>query len=253
MPIRRLQCEQLEVEVYETRAEMGAASAARFAERLRQILGEREQAAVVFASAPSQNEFLASLRAQDVPWDRVTAFHMDEYVGLTADHPASFRRYIREHLLGQVPIAAFHELRGEAPDAEAECERYATLLRAAQPALVAMGIGENGHLAFMDPPVCDFDDPRDVKVVDLDDVCRMQQVHDGCFATFADVPSRALSVTIPVFMRIAHAVVTVPGPTKRAAVRAAVQGPVTEQCPASILRRHADATLYLNKESAEWI
>jgi glucosamine-6-phosphate deaminase len=253
MPIRRLQCEQLEIEVYETRAEMGAASAARFAERLRQILAERGQAAVVFASAPSQNEFLASLRDQDLAWGRVTAFHMDEYVGLAADHPASFRRYIREHLLDHVPVAAFHELRGEAPDADAECERYATLLREAQPPLVAMGIGENGHLAFMDPPVCDFDDPRDVKVVDLDDVCRMQQVHDGCFATFADVPSRALSLTIPVFMRIAHAVVTVPGPTKRAAVRAAVQGPVTEQCPASILRRHADATLYLNKESAEWI
>jgi len=253
MPIRRLQCEQLEIEVYETRAEMGAASAARFAERLRQILAEREKAAVVFASAPSQNEFLASLRDQDLAWERVTAFHMDEYVGLAADHPASFRRYIREHLLDDVPVARFHELRGEAPDAEAECERYATLLREAQPALVAMGIGENGHLAFMDPPVCDFDDPRDVKVVELDDVCRMQQVHDGCFATFADVPSRALSLTIPVFMRIAHAVVTVPGPTKRAAVRAAVQGPVTEQCPASILRRHADATLYLNKESAEWI
>src|SRR5258708_15812391 len=253
MPIRRLQCEQLEIEVYDTRAEMGAASAAKFAEKLRQVLAERGQAAVVFASAPSQNEFLASLRAQDLDWARVTAFHMDEYVGLAADHPASFRRYIREHLLDHVPVARFHELRGEAPDAEAECERYAALLREAQPALVAMGIGENGHLAFMDPPVCDFNDPRDVKVVDLDDVCRMQQVHDGCFAAFPDVPSRALSLTIPVFMRIAHAVVTVPGPTKRAAVRAAVQGPVTEQCPASILRRHADAALYLNKESAEWI
>jgi glucosamine-6-phosphate deaminase len=252
MPIRRLQCEQLEVEVYGTRAEAGAASAARFADKLRQALAERGQAAVVFASAPSQNEFLASLRAMDLDWARVTAFHMDEYVGLAADHPASFRRYIREHLLDHVPIAAFHELRGEAPDAEAECERYASLLREAQPAVVAMGIGENGHIAFNDPPVCDFDDPRDVKVVELDEVCRMQQVHDGCFAAFAEVPARALSLTVPVFMRIAHAVVTVPGPTKRAAVRAALQGPVTEQCPASILRHHADAALYLDKDSAEW-
>jgi glucosamine-6-phosphate deaminase len=253
MPIRCMQCEQLQVEVYGTRAEMGAASAARFADKLRQVLAEREQAAVVFASAPSQNEFLASLRGMDLDWARVTAFHMDEYVGLAADHPASFRRYIREHLLNHVPIAAFHELRGESPDAEAECERYASLLREAQPEVVAMGIGENGHIAFNDPPVCDFEDPLDVKVVELDEVCRMQQVHDGCFAAFAEVPARALSLTVPVFMRIAHAVVTVPGPTKRAAVRDALQGPVTEQCPASILRRHADAALYLDKDSAEWI
>jgi glucosamine-6-phosphate deaminase len=261
MPIRHLQCEQLQVEVYETRAEMGAASAAHFAAALRELLDERGEAAVVFASAPSQNEFLASLRGMvlvslrgmEIDWRRVTAFHMDEYVGPGADHPSSFRRYIREHLLDHVPVAAFHELRGEAPDAEAECERYASLLREARPALVAMGIGENGHIAFNDPPVCDFNDPRDMKVVELDDVCRMQQVHDGCFGSLAEVPVHALTLTVPVFLRIAHAVVTVPGPTKRAAVRDALQGPVTTQCPASILRKHADATLYLNKESAEWI
>jgi glucosamine-6-phosphate deaminase len=253
MPIRRLQCEQLEVEIHETRAEMGAAGATRFAAKLRQVIQERGRAAVIFASAPSQNEFLASLRTMDLDWTRVTAFHMDEYFGIRADHPASFRRYIREHLLDHVPVAVFHELRGEAPDAAAECARYTALLQREQPAVVALGIGENGHVAFMDPPVCDFNDPLDVKVVDLDDVCRMQQVHDGCFAAFEDVPARALSLTVPVFLRTPHAVVTVPGPTKRAAVRAALQGPVTEQCPASILRHHPDAALYLNKESAEWI
>ena len=253
MPIRSLQCEHLDTGVYETRADAGAASAARFAERLNRILREHGSAAVIFASAPSQNEFTAALRGADIDWQRVTAFHMDEYVGLTADHPASFRRYIREHLLDHVPIGAFHELRGEAPDAEAECGRYAALLAEARPAIAAMGIGENGHLAFMDPPVCDFNDPRDVKVVELDHVCRMQQVHDGCFATLGDVPTHALSLTVPVFMRTPHAVVTVPGPTKRAAVRAALQGPVTTECPASILRRHPDAALFLDKESAEWI
>ncbi len=152
-----------------------------------------------------------------------------------------------------MPIACFHELRGDAPDPEAECARYAALLAEARPAVVALGIGENGHLAFIDPEVCDFNDPRDVKVVALDDVCRMQQVHDGCFAAFDLVPSRALSMTIPFFMRTPHATVTVPGPTKRGAVRAAIQGPVTEQCPASILRRHPDAELFLDRESAQWI
>lgn len=252
MLIRRLQCEKLDVAVYESRAEMGAASAARFADRLNRVIREQGKAAVIFASAPSQNEFTAALREIPIDWTRVTAFHMDEYVGLPADHPASFRRYIREHLLDHVPIAAFHELRGEAADPAAECARYAALLAEAKPSVVAMGIGENGHLAFMDPPVCDFEDKLDVKVVELDNVCRMQQVHDGCFATFDDVPARALSLTVPVFMRAPHAVVTVPGPTKRTAVRAALHGPVTTACPASILRRHPDAGLFLDKDSAEW-
>jgi glucosamine-6-phosphate deaminase len=253
MLIRRLQCEKLGVAVYETRAEAGAASAELFADRLNSVLNERGAAAVVFASAPSQNEFLAALREHEIDWRKVTAFHLDEYVGIKADHPASFRRYIREHLLDHVPIGAFHELRADAPDPAAEAKRYAALLVQAKPSLVALGIGENGHLAFIDPPVCDFQDPDDVKLVDLDDVCRMQQVHDGCFASFDEVPSRALSLTIPFFLRTPHAVVTVPGPTKRAAVKAAISGPVTEQCPASILRRHPDAGLFLDKESAEWI
>lgn len=253
MLIRRLQCEQLDVAVYETRADAGNASASRFGERLREVLREHGQASVIFASAPSQNEFTAALRSAEIDWSRVTAFHMDEYAGLAAGHPASFRRYIREHLLDHVPVAAFHGIRGEEPDTEAECARYAALLAEFPPALVALGIGENGHLAFMDPPVCDFNDQRDVKVVELDSVCRMQQVHDGCFATFEDVPTHAISLTVPVFMRTPHAVVTVPGPTKREAVRAALQGPVTAACPASILRRHRDAAVFLNKEAAEWI
>jgi len=231
---------------------MGIASAARFAERLREALDQHEKAAVIFASAPSQNEFLGALRtAGGLDWKRVTAFHLEEYVGISKDHPASFRRYIREHLIDHVPLAAFHELRGDASDLDEECKRYASLLAEAKPAVVALGIGENGHLAFIDPPVCDFEDPSNVRIVELDETCRMQQVHDGCFATIEDVPSRALSLTIPVFMRAPHAIVTVPGPTKRQAVGAALHGPITPDCPASILRRHADAALFLDKESAE--
>jgi glucosamine-6-phosphate deaminase len=138
----------------------------------------------------------------------------------------------------------------DAPDPAAECVRYARLLAEVKPELVALGIGENGHLAFIDPPVCDFAEPHDVKLVDLDAVCRMQQVHDGCFPGIADVPLRALSLTVPFFMRTPHAVVTVPGTTKQDAVRAALDGPVATECPASILRRHPDAGLFLDKNSA---
>ena len=147
-------------------------------------------------------------------------------------------------------MRAFHGLAGDAPDAEAECARYAALLREAQPGLVVLGIGENGHLAFIDPPVCDFAEPRDVRVVELDEACRRQQVHDGAFVTLAAVPRTALSLSIPVLLKVPRAIAVVPGPAKRAAVKAALDGPVTCACPASVLRRHPDARLYLDVESA---
>jgi glucosamine-6-phosphate deaminase len=185
-----------------------------------------------------------------VDWSRVTAFHLDEYAGMRADHPASFRRFQFERLMNHVPIGAFHQLTGDAPDLDVECARYAALLREAQPCLVALGIGENGHLAFIDPPVCDFTDPRDVRPVELDDVCRMQQVHDGAFATFEEVPQRALSLTVPFFLRVPRALVFVNGPNKAAAVKAALDGPIAESCPASALRRHPSAILFLDPGAA---
>ncbi len=224
---------------------MGAAAASLAAD----LLGET--AAVIFAAAPSQDEILAGLRAtRTIEWPRLTAFHLDEYVGIGAAHPASFRRFLRERLLDHVPVAAFQQLRGEAPDPEAECDRYAALLREARPGLGVLGIGENGHLAFIDPPACDFSDRRDVRVVDLDPVCRMQQVHDGAFPRLEDVPRRALSVTIPLLMRTPRLVVVVPGMAKRGAVKAALEGEISEACPASILRRHPAATLFLDRDSA---
>ncbi len=208
-------------------------------------------AGIIFAAAPSQNDILASLRAGTrIDWPRITAYHLDEYVGLGADHPASFRRFIREHLLDHVPVAAFHQLRGDAPDPEAEAARYAALLAQGKPQIAILGIGENGHLAFIDPPVCDFSDPRDVRTVELDPVCRMQQVHDGAFARIEDVPRRALSVTIPLLMRTPRLVIVVPGPAKQRAVKAALEGEIGEACPASILRRHPDAALFLDQDSA---
>jgi len=241
---------QTEVRIYSSREEAGAAGAPIAADVIRNEIAKAGEAAVVLASAVSQDPFLAALRTQEIEWPRVTAFHMDEYAGMSARHPASFRRFLEERLFDHVPVAAFHGLDAEAADRQAECDRYAALLRDARPCLVIMGIGENAHLAFIDPPVCRFDEPRDVRVVDLDDVCRMQQVHDGQFATFEEVPRQALSLTVPFFLRVPRALVFVNGERKAAAVRAALDGPITEACPASALRRHPAATLFLDPGAA---
>ncbi len=243
--------EKLAIEIYPSRAAMGKAAAATIAGEIRDEIARRGQASVIFASAPSQNEMLSALRSDtSIDWRRVTAFHLDEYVGVAADHPASFRRFLQDRLFDHAPVRAFHGLKGEAPDAAQECRRYAQLLAENPPGLAILGIGENGHLAFIDPPFCDFNDPADVRVVELDETCRNQQVHDGSFARLDDVPRLALSMTIPFLMRVPRAVAIVPGPAKRAAIKAAVDGPLSTSCPASILRTHRDATLYLDRESA---
>jgi glucosamine-6-phosphate deaminase len=248
---RVLACGRLRVEVFPSRPMMGLAAARTVAEAIRSLLAREGRAAVIFASAPSQNEFLAALRQEPgIDWPRLTAFHLDEYVGIAPDHPASFRRFLVDRLFGHVEVAAFHGLDGQAPDLASECARYAGLLRQAGPALAILGIGENGHLAFIDPPVCDFAEPADVRVVELDEPCRRQQVNDGCFASLAEVPRTALSLSVPFLMGVPRAVAIVPGPAKRAAIQAAVRGPVTTACPASILRRHRDATLFLDEDSA---
>ncbi|HTP33609.1 MAG TPA: glucosamine-6-phosphate deaminase [Candidatus Acidoferrales bacterium] len=248
---RTFACDRLEVRIYPNREEAGAAGAAVAAGIIRESMVRDGRVAVVLASAVSQDPFLASLRAQKgIDWPRVTAFHLDEYAGMSATHPASFRRFQHERLIDHVPIGTFHELEGDAADLGAECTRYAALLRDARPNLVALGIGENGHLAFIDPPVCDFQDPLDVRQVELDEICRRQQVHDGAFARVEDVPTRALSLTVPFFLRVPRALVFVNGANKAAAVKAAVEGPISEQCPASALRRHPAPTLFLDPAAA---
>jgi glucosamine-6-phosphate deaminase len=250
-PIRSLSCGRLSVEVHADRPAVGRAASAVVSEHLREAVAREGRAAAIFASAPSQNEFLAALREDTrIPWDKITAFHLDEYVGVSARHPASFRRFLTDRLFDHVPIRAFHGLDGEAVDPRAECERYAGLLREARPSLAILGIGENGHLAFIDPPACDFAEPLDVRVTELDEACRAQQVHDGSFATLDAVPRTALSLSIPFLMRLPRAVAIVPGPAKRAAIKAALEGPVTCACPASILRRHPHATLFVDEASA---
>jgi glucosamine-6-phosphate deaminase len=245
--------DRLGVEVHPSPAVLGQVAAAAAAEYLRGVIAFRGSARVIFACAASQNSFLAALvddQANPVDWSRVTAFHMDEYVGITADHPQSFRRYLRDHLLAHVEVGTFHPLGGEVPDGDAECARYSGLLAEQPIDLICMGIGENGHIAFNDPSVADFEDPLRAKRVKLDDACRQQQVNDGCFPTNALVPPYALTLTIPVFRSARRLSIHVVGPRKARAIGAALSGPIETACPASILRLHPNATLYLDQAAA---
>ena len=242
--------DRLKVEIHPTRAEMGIAAGRAVAELMRKLLEERDGVRMIFAAAPSQNEFLAELSsARDIDWSRVTTLHMDEYVGLSADAPQSFVRYLREHLFDQVRPGTVHLLNGVAPAPTEECDRYARLVNEAPIDILCAGIGENGHLAFNDPPAS-FDDPHTVKVVDLALSCREQQVHDGCFSDLESVPLKAYTLTIPALMSAQHAFCVVPGPTKTEAVRDTLRSPVSPDCPATILRTHEKATLYVDAEAA---
>ncbi len=232
-------------------SDIAAAAADQAAAVLAAAVADRGVANAMFATGNSQLAFLQSLTGRDgVPWDRVTVFHMDEYVDLPDDHPASFRRYIRERITEVVHPRVVHYVDGSAADPAAECVRYAELLAAHPLDLCCMGIGENGHLAFNDPGVADFADPEDVKVVELDEACRAQQVGEGHFPDVSAVPRLAITVTIPALLRARQVVVVCPEERKAPAVRDALEGPVTTDCPASILTTQGHATLYLDAGSA---
>jgi glucosamine-6-phosphate deaminase len=248
---RELTFDELEVRVLPDADALATAAADAAAVVLRLATHARGEAFAMFATGNSQLGFLEALTARDdIDWAKVVGFHMDEYCGIAADHPASFRRYMRDRLVDRVPLAAFHEIVGDAPDADAECARYTALLREHELDLCCMGIGENGHLAFNDPPVADFDDPLDVKVVELDTASRQQQVNEGHFATIDDVPTRAITVTIPPLLRAGAALAIVPEARKREPVTRALTGLVSTSCPASVLRTRTNATLFLDEESA---
>lgn len=242
---------QLAVVVESNRSALGAAAARRAAEAILKVQSGGRTVRVVFAAAPSQNEMLAALVATPgIDWSRVEAFHMDEYLGLPADAPQLFRRYLCEHLFDRVQMGDIRLIDGQAADPVRECERYGALLREKPIDLVCLGIGENGHLAFNDPPVADFQDPVSVKVVELDDACRRQQVHDGAFGSVGEVPRTALTLTIPALMDAVCLSAAVPGPAKAKAVKDALEGPIGTRCPASILRTHRNAALFLDPDSA---
>jgi len=251
---RNFRADELNVYVYESRPAMGSAAASVIAAEIRRAIEERGKATVILASAPSQNEFLANLAAApDIDWSLVTAFHLDEYLGMDDQAPQSFRRFLIDRLVNKVPLGQFHGLRGDAGDGTAEAKRYAELLEQNAPDFAVLGIGENGHLAFIDPPFCDFNDPKAVKVVELDEVCRNQQVNDGAFATLDEVPRNALSLTIPTLMARPKLFAIAPGPAKRQAIKNTVEGPISTTCPASILRTHPDAHLFIDTVAAEFL
>lgn len=250
-PIRAFEVDRLRVEVYASHDAMAAAAAARVAAFARERLAARGRMAAIFASATSQIRFLAALAEQSGPdWSQATIFHMDEYLGLPADHPASFRRFMREHLVARLQPGTFHPLEGDAMEPIDECERYGALLAGQPIDFCCLGIGENGHVAFNDPPVADFNDPRPVNIVRLDEACRRQQVGEGCFPDLNSVPRYALTLTVPSLMKAERLFAIVPEQRKAAAVRQALEGPVSTDCPASILRRHPAAVLFLDADSA---
>lgn len=248
--IRIFKAEQLEARVYPDRKALGRAAGEAAALEIAE-LSARKTVSIIFAAAPSQNEFLETLvAAPGINWSRVTAFHMDEYVGLPPEAPQRFGNWLRDRIFKQVKPGKVHYLDGSAKDPEQECRRYTELLQASPPDITCMGIGENGHLAFNDPPYAFFKDPKAVKVIELDVVSRQQQVNDGCFSRLDEVPKTALTLTIPTLLSAKRIYCMVPGPRKAKAVAATLAGPVEEACPASILRRQPAAVLYLDKDSA---
>ncbi len=248
--MRRFTRDRLDVRVYDDARQLAAAAATDAVLAIRAAIDGRGAANVMLATGNSQLEFLAVVATRtNVDWSRVTAFHMDEYAGLPGTHPASFQRYMRERVAAHLPLRDFHYLDGT-NDPEAEARRYAALLAAHPLDLCCAGIGENGHLAFNDPPVADFDDPEAVKVIALDGASRQQQVGEGHFARIDDVPTHAITVTIPALLAAARLLVIVPEARKAAPVRATLEDPVSTVCPATILRTQGHATLYLDSESA---
>ena len=249
--MKEFYADALAVRIYENRKAMGAAAAADIKACILENLKTKDTLNMIFAAAPSQNEVLASLASDpQIPWERICAFHMDEYIGLPADAPQGFGNFLRNALFEKAPFGRVFYFDSTAADPQAECDRYSRLLEEYPADIVVMGIGENGHIAFNDPPVADFADPKRVKIVELDPICRQQQVNDGCFARLEDVPTHALTLTVPALMAARHHFCIVPAPTKAKAVEATVRGEIGEHCPATCLRNRAGAVLYLEPDSA---
>lgn len=240
----------MNADVFATKEEMGAAAAAFGVAKLKEALAEKGSAAFIVATGASQFEMLAALAKADLPWNKLTGFHLDEYVGLPITHEASFRKYLWERFVSRLPLplAAFHFLDGEG-DAEVECLRADRLIQETPVDVAFVGIGENGHLAFNDPPA-DFETERPFFVVELDEACRRQQFGEGWFPSLDAVPTRAISMSVKQIMKSGTIVCTVPDERKAEAVKNATQGPVTPDVPASILQEHPDCRLFLDETAA---
>ena len=239
----------LRVTVLDSNEQLGEYAAGVFAAAVRQELAQRDTIAVILATGNSQLSFArAVVRRDDIEWSRVIVLHMDEYLGMSPTHPASFRRWMQENIVEAVHPLRFEGIAADG-DATAEMARYTALLRELKPAITVMGIGENGHLAFNDPPA-DFTTPELIHVIDMDEVSRRQQVGEGHFPSLAETPTQAISLTIPALLAPEHVLVLTPEARKAVAVRATLEGPIGPMCPASILRTQPQAQLYLDRDSA---
>ncbi len=246
---KQLKKNETTVIVTSDRRELGLRAGREIAARLRAMLEAKDSVNVVFAAAPSQKETLETLLSEDLPWDRIRAFHMDEYVGLEADHPAGFGNLLERDFFSRKPFKSVHYLKDAGETIDEICSGYSKLLEDYPIDLIVLGVGENGHLAFNDPPVADFEDAAAVKVVELDLTCRQQQVNDGCFESLDQVPTHAVTLTMSAIRKAAHAVAVVPGLTKAAAIRDFLTGEISTECPASMLRLMPGSMLFVDRDS----
>ncbi len=247
----QFQKDRLTVKIMDSRREMGRVAASDTACALRALLAQKEEVNMIFAAAPSQNELLDALCSEpDIDWGRVNAFHMDEYIGLPENAPQSFGMFLKNAVFDRLPFQAVYYIAQSGLDTDGLCARYEKLLAAHPIDIICLGIGENGHIAFNDPPVADFADPKVIKEVQLDEICRNQQVHDGCFASLDQVPKSALTLTVPTMFSGKKLFCVVPAATKADAVYAMLNDEISTACPASILRTHECAALYLDPDSS---
>jgi len=245
--------DKLTIRVFENRNLMGAAVATAVATRINLLLSKQPYVNIIFGAAPSQNEFFEELLKKEIDWSRLNAFHMDEYINLDADAPQGFGNFIKARLFDLAPFHSVNYINSNAADYEAECLRYTALLKAFETDIVCLGIGENTHLAFNDPHVADLHDPHWVKRVDLDAQCRNQQVNDGCFDTLNQVPTHALTLTLPALLKAPYAFCTVPAQKKAQAVYHTLNEEISDRYPSTHLRNHPNAVLFLDDQSSALI
>lgn len=245
-----MKVDNLEIEVFKNRKLMGAKAAEDIIGCINRVILEKGRVRMIFAAAPSQNDMLEVLRnTKKVDWTKVEVFHMDEYIGLDKEAPQRFSNFLKEKLFDKISLKGEYLIDQNDLNVEDEIKRYSSLLTEDEIDIVCLGIGENGHIAFNDPDVADFNDEKVVKVVQLDEICRQQQVNDGCFNMLSEVPNNAITLTIPTLLKGKELFCVVPGITKKNAVQQMLTQPISEKCPASILRQHKNCTLYLDKNS----
>ena len=250
---KSFQIENLSVKIYGQTKEMGAAAADYVTRKLKDAIEKKGRANLILATGASQFSFLEALQTKEIDWEKITVFHLDEYKGISESHPASFRKYLKERILNKVAPKKIYFLNGDAANLQLEIKNYEEALKAHPIDIACIGIGENGHIAFNDPAVADFKDPKLVKVVELDEACRNQQLGEGWFPTFADVPKEAVTLTITAIMNCKAISCVVPDERKAQAVYNSLYGDISTSCPASILRTHPETVLFLDKASASLI